>query len=67
MCSMDQFRCENKKCIPVAWACDQIDDCGDDSDETTRCSKGILFVIMFIDYRKIKTEIFEICMCKKSI
>ena len=32
---MDKFRCDNQKCIPVAWACDKIDDCGDYSDEST--------------------------------
>ena len=38
---MDQFRCDNEKCIPVAWACDKIDDCGDHSDESTiHCIKG---------------------------
>ena len=44
LCSMDQFRCDNKKCIPVAWACDKIDDCGDSSDESkAHCIKGNSF------------------------
>lgn len=47
---MDQFLCENKKCIPVAWACDKIDDCGDNSDEnSTNCVKGKL-PIEWIDH-----------------
>ncbi|XP_011501063.1 PREDICTED: vitellogenin receptor [Ceratosolen solmsi marchali] len=28
-----QFTCHNGNCIPLEWACDNTDDCGDDSDE----------------------------------
>lgn len=32
-CNIDEFNCKNKKCIPVQWICDGIDDCGDNTDE----------------------------------
>ncbi|KAG5883038.1 hypothetical protein JTB14_028377 [Gonioctena quinquepunctata] len=32
-CMVEEFSCENKKCIPVQWTCDGLDDCGDNSDE----------------------------------
>ncbi|KAF7287770.1 hypothetical protein GWI33_003404 [Rhynchophorus ferrugineus] len=39
-CSLRQFRCANKKCIPVAFVCDNENDCGDNSDELA-CSKNV--------------------------
>ena len=39
---MDEFYCGNKTCIPIGWACDGIDDCGDNSDEIEACY-GIKF------------------------
>ncbi|XP_033637179.1 very low-density lipoprotein receptor-like [Asterias rubens] len=32
-CGPDQFKCQNGKCIPQIWTCDQEDDCSDNSDE----------------------------------
>ncbi|XP_006825065.1 uncharacterized protein LOC102806431, partial [Saccoglossus kowalevskii] len=32
-CDSYQFACENKRCIPNSWRCDNWDDCGDNSDE----------------------------------
>ena len=34
-CDNDEWECDNGKCIPEGWLCDQWDDCGDDSDEAT--------------------------------
>ena len=28
-----EFECNNGKCIPLSWKCDNADDCGDYSDE----------------------------------
>ena len=30
---MDQFRCNDGKCIPIAWACDGFPDCDNSEDE----------------------------------
>uniref|UniRef100_A0A1U7QQR9 low-density lipoprotein receptor-related protein 12 isoform X1 n=1 Tax=Mesocricetus auratus TaxID=10036 RepID=A0A1U7QQR9_MESAU len=32
-CACGQFRCGNGKCIPEAWKCNRMDECGDSSDE----------------------------------
>ena len=29
------FTCGNNHCVPKSWTCDNIDDCGDNTDETT--------------------------------
>ncbi|XP_074865161.1 low-density lipoprotein receptor-related protein 3 isoform X3 [Carettochelys insculpta] len=33
ICQSDEFRCVNGKCIPNAWKCNSMDECGDNSDE----------------------------------
>ena len=32
-CRPDQFKCANSKCVEAGQVCDDIDDCGDASDE----------------------------------
>ncbi|XP_019734684.1 low-density lipoprotein receptor-related protein 8-like [Hippocampus comes] len=32
-CEDGQFQCDNKRCIPTLWRCDDDDDCSDNSDE----------------------------------
>uniref|UniRef100_A0A672P7Z7 LDL receptor related protein 8 n=1 Tax=Sinocyclocheilus grahami TaxID=75366 RepID=A0A672P7Z7_SINGR len=32
-CEDGQFQCNNKRCIPTIWRCDDDDDCSDNSDE----------------------------------
>ncbi|XP_017771582.1 PREDICTED: putative vitellogenin receptor [Nicrophorus vespilloides] len=33
-CHIDEYECDNKKCIANFWICDGTDDCGDGSDES---------------------------------
>ena len=39
-CDDDEFKCNYGKCIPIAWTCDEADDCGDGSDEGSWCGKS---------------------------
>lgn len=32
-CEAGQFQCNNGRCIPTLWICDDDDDCSDNSDE----------------------------------
>lgn len=32
-CTDDEYKCSNGQCIPLHYACDDYDDCGDQSDE----------------------------------
>ena len=41
-CALGGFPCTNGVCIPEHFMCNGIDDCGDNSDETTVCS-GTVF------------------------
>ena len=43
VCPMHQFRCDDGTCIPVMWACDGANDCGDNSDEDRYCKIGIFW------------------------
>ena len=41
ICPMDQFRCNDGKCIPIAWACDGFSDCDlEEDEEGETCTKG---------------------------
>lgn len=46
-CSEDEFKCSNKHCISQHLACDDIDDCGDQSDETG-CSKYLFLYFIVV-------------------
>ena len=36
VCKDNEFKCNNKMCIPIHWAEDGENDCGDMSDEAPR-------------------------------
>ena len=48
VCPMDQFYCGNNTCIPIAWACDGVSDCEDNSDETKYCISGKIVKNIFV-------------------
>ena len=37
-CAVGRFLCANENCIPEEDMCNGVDDCDDNSDETTICS-----------------------------
>lgn len=41
LCGKNKYRCKNHKCINIENVCDDIDDCGDNSDELDCKSKII--------------------------
>lgn len=39
-CQSGEFTCNNTRCVPWSWVCDDDNDCGDNSDEEPRhCCK----------------------------
>ncbi|KAJ8925441.1 hypothetical protein NQ315_009274 [Exocentrus adspersus] len=47
-CNVDEFSCDNKKCIPVQWICDGVNDCGDNTDEKRElCSHSLDGTLQF--------------------
>ena len=46
-CAVDQFRCDNGRCVPEDYRCDGDDDCSDDSDEPDSCRKLLLHKSIF--------------------
>lgn len=48
-CSEKEFRCDNGRCIPINWKCDNENDCLDRSDESPQhCSKIISLIMIYI-------------------
>ena len=41
-CDDDEFLCDNGDCVRVSWVCDDINDCGDYSDED-QCGMKMFF------------------------
>ena len=37
VCEEYEFKCNNYKCVHSSLKCNDIDDCGDNSDETENC------------------------------
>ena len=40
VCRLNQFKCDNKNCIPRSFLCNGRDDCGDNSDEMQNCKRN---------------------------
>lgn len=45
-CEDDHFVCANGMCKPKYWVCDQVNDCGDNSDEKD-CSEFLFCFVLF--------------------
>ena len=45
---MNQYGCKNGTCIPIKWACDGVNDCGDNSDESRHCKTGNFYYHLII-------------------
>lgn len=45
LCTPEEFKCKNGKCIQSSYVCDAQDDCGDKSDEPESCSKIFVGVL----------------------
>ena len=40
VCRLNQFKCDNKNCVPRSFLCNGRDDCGDNSDEMQNCKRN---------------------------
>lgn len=38
LCATSQFLCANDRCLDASYMCNGVDNCGDNSDETTICT-----------------------------
>ena len=47
-CTEGNFVCGNNKCIPMAWACDKDNDCGDNTDEDPRFCREFFHPLLFV-------------------
>ena len=45
-CASHELACNNGRCIPLTWQCDQDNDCGDNSDEQDcgKCPRQVLHI-----------------------
>ena len=59
-CSASQYTCKNQRCIKWEWRCDEMDDCGDNSDEDgCRKYKYMIYFLFYISYSYLRTR--ELC------
>lgn len=58
-CSDDEFKCSNGLCLPLQFACDDYDDCGDESDELG-CRESRNYYKRKLGNSKKKKDLFSI-------
>lgn len=44
-CSADEYKCGNGQCIPLQYACDDYDDCEDQTDELGCCEFHVVYFL----------------------
>lgn len=46
-CRLSEYNCDNGRCVPLNRFCDNINDCGDSSDEPRYCTSKCSFCFEF--------------------